>query len=357
MKESKNKSRLKRIKIPIKIRIPIITILGIILIISAYSTYASYQEPTTTEKEYTTISYRHSGIFDYITYLKNNTVYDNRTILYPGEGKIFKKITDHINASFTYNYQIAFIQNEKNTNISGNYNIQAEIQTNLWTKKYNLIPTTSFHSSEKTTSFKENFPINITLYDKIVDEINTEIGITQSNPILYIKCNIATTTKTENQTIYDSFTPTINVTLNTNTIEISENLSFTKSGSRTNTEEVFLQEVINQRENQTNISIICLALFIIPLIITRNKKEIITETEKMIKKINKKYGEWIVTVEEQPKIPMKIGVIRPKSFDDLIKTSEEINKPVIHYISERDKKHVFYVLDDTITYEYNINFI
>ena len=73
----------------------------------------------------------------------------------------------------------------------------------------------------------------------------------------------------------------------------------------------------------------------------------------MIKKITKKYGEWIVEVEKPPKRALRAEVISIKTLGDLIKISEELGKPVLHYVSSGKKtKHAFYVIDESLRYEH-----
>ena len=352
---AKIKIKLKKIKIPLTIRMLAIAVLGIILIISAFSTYAAYQEPTTTEEPYTTLTYRHSSRFNYIVYLTNNTVY-NKTTLYPGEGIIFKQIVDNLNTSFTYNFQFTYLQIDKSTDISGSYNIQAEIQTDIWTKTYTLVPITSFNSSGKTANFKVDFPIDFPFYDDIVTTINSETGINAPNPLLIIKCNVAVTAKTGNEVIFDSFAPSITVSLNQKTIEISEILSLSQSGSRTGTETVFHQEVVDQRNNWTLFSIIFLIVFLTLLLITTNKIETVSKTEKMLKKINKKYGEWLVKTDKKPETSSS-KIITLGTLEDLSKVGEELGKPLIHYnpVLDNDEEHIFYVLDEKTIYKYVLN--
>ena len=66
----------------------------------------------------------------------------------------------------------------------------------------------------------------------------------------------------------------------------------------------------------------------------------------------KKYNEWIVEENQKPK-SKNMDIIKTKTIDDLIKTSEELGKPVIYYKS-KDNKHNFYVIDEKTRYEHII---
>lgn len=344
-----NKIKFRRKKIPVKIRIPIIAILTILVIGSFVSAFAATMEqPNTTEKTITLCRYAQEGQFYYTVYLKNNTIY-NKTILQPNEATIFKKITDHIDASFNYNFN-----SYCNHTISGSYTLIAQIKTDIWEKEYNLIPKTTFN----TDNFNIKFPINVTHYENIIKNITNEIGITAQNPLLNITCIITTTAKTDQGYIYDYFTPKLTIPLQKNIIEIKGNLTQTKQGALQTTIKTTAPE--ENKNSAINISVTTAIIFLIPLIpfavFTENDYTKPTKTEKTVQKIKKKYGEWIVEIDTPPKLT-RVETIKTKSIDDLVKTSEEIGKPILyHYISESDaeKKHVFYVLDDLTCYIYTL---
>ena len=327
------------------IRFAVLAILSFIVIASAYSAYATYQPPTTSEKTITTSEYTHTGTFNYVVYLKNNTVY-NTSILYPGQGNIFKKITDHINASLTYRFFC-----DQLADIDGTYELNAEIQTSIWTKEYTIIPQTAFSSTNgKTASFNTNFPINYTHFEDIVAAIDEETGVNAGDTALIMKCNIDITAEINNGSISESFTPSLNVSLGGNIIEIKGDISQYQTGFLEETQEVSQSEAIGQRNNWTAATIIFFIIFIVFTVFTTTE-EIPTKdiAARQLKKIKKKYGEWIVETEKLP-TTKDAKIIPMKTLDDLIKISEELGKPVIH--TTIDRKHTFCVFDDQMHYQY-----
>ena len=89
----------------------------------------------------------------------------------------------------------------------------------------------------------------------------------------------------------------------------------------------------------------------IPLyIFTENDFTKLTEDEKKIKQVLKKYKEWIVEIQKAPKRSIASEVIKTKSIEDLIKTSEELNKPILHLTTE--EIDCFYVVDEEICYTF-----
>ena len=117
---------IKKIRINRNFRFSIIVILCLLIITSAYSAYAVFQ-PTTIEKTVITCNYAQTGHFSYVAYLKNNTIYDNASILLPGQGTIFRRITDHINASFSYTFNC----DQPVTIKKRTYTLIPQIQTNI----------------------------------------------------------------------------------------------------------------------------------------------------------------------------------------------------------------------------------
>lgn len=344
MKKIAIKIKVRKKPIQKNLRLAIIIVFSIIFILSAYGTYAVFQQPTTTEKTITTCEYSHTGKFSYITYLKNNSIYNNASTLYPGQGIIFKKITDHINASFSY----IFTCNQTAT-VQGHYTVYATVQTDLWSKNYIIIPKTEFN----TPHFTITFPINYTYFEEIVSTINDEIGVNAGTPILNMTCSVTLSALTTPETIRESFSPLLSMPLEKNIIEFDGDLTRYQTGSLEGITLVPQPGVIEQQTNGIIVSLISFIIIVLFAVFTASGDISVNVMEKQVKKIKKKYGEWIVEVEQLPETK-KTGVIPVKTMDDLVKISEELGKPIIHYqnSSNPDGKHVFCVLDETIQYKY-----
>lgn len=337
--------KFKKIKLQKNIRIGSTALLCIILLFSIITAVGAYQESTTTSETVVTYSYTQNGVFDFTVNLKNNSVY-NKTSIKPGQETIFKSIVDDINGSFTYNYR-----GDEAAETTGEYLLLAQVKTDLWEKNYVIISKSNFSSNKRSASFNFVFPVNLTFYETIVAEIDDEIGIKASNPSLNIKCNIVVSSQTSKGYIYDSFSPYINVSLGGNIIEFGGDLSQYNTGILTGEQEVFLQSVIDNRVVWSASSIVFIAIIIGFALITENVTEKYDKTEKLVNKIKKKYGEWIVETEKLPTIE-DAKIVPMNSLDDLVKISEELGKPIIYVTSDKDKKHTFYVLDDQMHYQY-----
>ena len=352
-KEKPKSTKKKRIKLQKNHRLIVIGVIGLLLLFSAVSAYSAYQKQETTTETVPVVSYSQAGSFNYRAYLKENTIYQNKEYLLPGEGIYFKNIIENITTSFTYTFNI-----DKNAEISGSYRLSAEIQTSIWTKNY---PITAENS---TGTFQENgiraeftiepFEIDLDYYDNIITKIEGETGVTVASPKLVIKCIITIFAKTEEKTIYKTFTPSLSLSLKTKQIEITEPETNYLSNVETEKQEKHHPEVVDERNQWTNISYILLALFAVSAVFTQNIEGKLSKYEKNVKKINKKYGEWIVDIEKQPDTALESDIIHMKTLEGIIKISEELGKPVLHYVS-KDGDHFYYVIDESIQYQYKLN--
>ncbi len=329
-------------------RLSVLTLITLILLISFIATILAYQNPTTTIETITIADYFQTSSYTYLVHLKNNTLYD-LPLLLPNQGIYFKQIIDNLTATITYTYQSSL-----SGPIQGNYTMIAEIKTDLWTKKYPLINQTSFSDNDQTTSFTQDFSINYSYYDDIVEQITTETGITAPNPMLIIHTNIILSQRTSQGIISTQSSPELTMTLSQKTIEISENLTGTQAGSLTRQTIQSHESVILQRNIFTVITIAIAIVFCLLLIITDNKPDEKTETEKIIKKIYKRNGEWIHKTVTPPPTALQ-HTLRFASIEDLVKIGEDLNKPIFHYTIPNSQKHVFYILDGTTTYLYELN--
>lgn len=339
---------IKKKQLQKNMRRAVIAVLIIAVVVASYNAYAMFQKPETIEKSVPIYEYSRNGRFNYMVYLKNNSIY-NTSILYPGQGFIFKKITDHINASYDYKFNC-----EKPADISGSYSVIAHVQTDIWEKEFVIVPKTSFNATNSYASFSTTFPINYTYFEGVVDDINNETGVTAEDPTLVMKCNVYAVAETNEGNIYDSFTPSLSIPLGGNIIEINGDLSQIRSGALEDIEEVFQPGVITQRNTWIVTAIIVILLLVLLLVFTENEKVTKKDIQKMLKKIHKKYGEWIVEVNKPLKRALGAEVASMKSLEDLITVGEELGKPILYYKSSSglEEKHTFYVIDEATHYEY-----
>jgi hypothetical protein len=310
----------------------------------------SYQTSETTTEWVTSYSYIQDGLFDFTISLKNNTVYDT-SIITPGQDFIFKKTIDTIEGSFHYQYT-----GSETEIINGIYQHTITLKTDYWEKRYVIIPEQVFTFSDKTSGFNFSFPVNISFYEAIIEEINKEIGLRAQNPLLIITCDVMLSSQTSKGELSDRFSPFVQIKLGDYLLEFTEDLSQSESGFLRQEKEIYHQHIRDNKHILTVLSICCvvtLAIFIFStkdIVIKKHPMEI------MIQKWKKKYAEWLVEVENPPKLVQYTERIQLHSLEDLNRVAEEIGKPLLSYRTEMNGtvKQSFYVIDAPTVYEYSL---
>lgn len=350
-KKQKNDTKIqsildKRIKLPNNIRLGALGIIFLLFLFSVFNVTAIDEEPKISFKTNTIASYTQNGNFDYTIYLKDNTVYNGRKTITPQDDLIaFRNIVDHVTGSFTYSFR-----STETLTLTGDYKIFARIQTDIWTKEYTLA------SGSFTNNFAKEFPIDLEFYENVTSAIDAETGVAATNPQLIIQCKISNIKTTENldNFLLSSFNPSITIPLNKKTIDFPDELKNQVTDVETNREEIVTQNVNTDKDQWTANSYIFIIAIIIFSLVTRSNAVKLNETEKMVKKINKKYNEWIVELDSPPKRPLGTEIVTIKNIEDLMKISEELGKPVMHHVSEKDGAYTYFVLDDSVHYKYAI---
>ena len=334
----------------IGIRIIALAILIILSVALLYTVYADYQLPTDVERDVSRCDYEHDGDFHYIAHIKPTSIYDNKSTIGPNE-VCFSKITNHLDMFFYYTFR-----STKPAEVNGNYEIIALVESpNQWERRFIIVPKTAFNSSERVRSaeFTSSFPLNITHYNNIVNEVGDEIGMRPANPKLTILTNIHTIAKTNAGNIDETFSPAIEIPLNKDIIEINGDLHQHTTGSIGKTERFYQQWVVYKRYYSLAALVLCLIILIVfSYTILATKQE---GKGREADKVKKKYDDWIVDTDIL-NLPSHAGdrVIPLNSLEDLIKVAEELGKPVIHKMSTPKGKHTYHVFDGATRYDYTL---
>ena len=315
--------RIKKRKLKKETRFSILIALSFIFILSIYFTLNAFSTPIEVKKNVSVFEYEHSGSFEYIAYLKNNSLFNVKTL---GTGsKIFKEITERLEISYNYEFK-------PESEVKGEYNIIARIKTDLWSKDYVLIPKRSFNSS----SFKVGFPLDIKRFEEEYEKISKEIGVEAKNPTLLIICNVYVNAKTE-YPVSDKFTHSLSMPLKKKVFDV-KGLTLTRKGSIEKEVVVKRESIVWKRYLSTFTSIVLFLSLTLFYISTEGIEK------KDPTKILEKYKDWIVEAES---IPFE-KAISVKNPEDIIKVAEELGKPIVKIGSK------FYVLDGDLAYVYEI---
>jgi len=313
--------------------------------ISILTLAITHQTPIEAKQIITLCTYRSKATYDYTAILKPNLIYNNKTLLRPGEGPIYTKITKKVNLTLTFNFESSIPAETEIT-----YSLKATLETSAWTYQLYSIPSTKTNHIPITIELN---PINKTELDIIKSRLDSEAGVTSTQYVLQIYPTFIIEANTTEGTINQMFNPTLTVKFERTEkgqVILIENLNQAKSGSLTRTETIILQEVINQRYASYILSAASITgLAISTYLYARNKPP--PTLENKLEKILSSHKDLIVETVQQS-LPRESKIINVNSMDDIRKISEILAKPILLI---KEPKPTLIVIDQNIVYEYKIS--
>ncbi len=299
-------------------------------------------------------SYEAKKDANYNVELKPNDFYEEK-ILPPDRYYASKSINNFL-IDFQYNFKA-----NKKANLNYSYMITAELVGNVnttdnkdkqvWNRIFKL-----FDDIDKTSNDTDQFIINKQIaidyetYSNLVTSYERTYGITidtilKVNLKVYIDIKI---NDLETQKLEDNVELDIPVT--TNITQIDKNYTNTEGKIDPKSDELKVKELIMYIAGGTFI-----AISIIVFIITIVKKQKGKTPEDIylnhIKKILKYYGEFIVTVKNEPNLK-ELEIIDVLSMGDLVDIAQQSTTNIIRY--ELGRKNYFYVIINKYAYRYII---
>lgn len=329
-------------------------LLTLVSLLLLYYTHATPLEKTSMTSPYT---YGYQGTYNYVAALKPNIIYDNKTTLEPGEGTLYRRITDHIDVNFTYVFE-----GNLPANFTTKYSVHEYIETAHWRKQISELP----QKNIETTGTSSNLSINnIATIDPpsiqgFVREISEETGIPVSQYSLNITIIMYIEAKTSVGTINESFTPTLKTEFQSSTTE-GEIISISglengKTGKITKTEKIYQQGVQLNRNISYGVSVASFAGLVIStwfFIRTRPPKP--PKPEKLLEDIIGPYEEIIAEAAQEPsgkgQLSKRATTIVIKTLEDLVKIADTLDKPILHSYKPPET-HIFRIIDDAAQYEF-----
>jgi len=339
--------------------IALLALCSFLTLTSILAIYHTHQLPTEQEKLISLCTYEQIGTYDYTAKLKPNVIY-NQTTLKPGQGILYTRITEYINTTFSYTFELSGLDSPANITIE--YSINAYLESPQWSKQFKIVPSSTLNSIGTTAELSSNYLINVTAFKEMFSAIQSETGTYRAQYNLTITPEIHTFASTDVGTIDNNFTPTLKVIFNPgspggDTITI-EGLNQTSPGAITKTQKIYQPWVMNQRYTSYAFSAITFsALAYTTWLFIKTRPPKLGEKKKTIEEIIEPFEEIIVEIAEEPSHEGQ--KVTMKTLEDLVKLADGLGKPVFH--SERapsspDKEptHTFYVLDGLVQYEYTI---
>jgi hypothetical protein len=321
-------------------------------LVSVLFLYSAHTTPVEETLVTTLYAYGYEGTYDYIAALRSNTIYDNKTSLKPGEGIIYRRITDHIDVNFTY-----FFSGDQMANFTIRYVTRGYVQTSSWEKQIYEFPEEIIESSGDTMNFSiNNIPAIIpSSILQIVEEINLDTGIATGEYSLNITMEMHIEAKTSAGTVEEDFVPTLKVefkgSLGEGEVISITGLDYTKTGDITKTETIYQPWVEQQRDIYYGFSTVSFfGLAISVWFYAKNRPTTLPEAEKLIEEMIEPYEEIIVEAGQE-QLSKPVTTIAMKTLEDLVKVADTIGKPILHTY-EAPETHIFSIIDGDTQYKF-----
>ena len=312
-----------------------------------------------------------TGQFDYSVHLKENSLFDTKTLKPPPPvtppppppppppplppksvgpgGLLFSKLLDRMDVTFSYKFK----SDKPVRQVIHEVEINAVLENpEVWSKTFALVPHTN-----KSGDFAITFPLDINQILEMLEAIRSETEVFAESYNLTITADVHTVAETEFGPLNETFSQTMSSTLGEGTLEWSEELVSTKSGSieasRMIPNKLVGVSVSGARILFPALTAIFLGFSLYLLILHMKSKPVkLPYIEKEALRVRKKYGGRMAEATSQT--PLKgEKIIFLGSMEDLIKVADELDKPIIHQPPRTSKeRHAYYVFDGTTRYQY-----
>lgn len=316
------------------------------LLSSIFMVMYAYQLPLEKVQERTLYEYTNKGVFDYTVMLYPNILYENSSLTNPN--KVFLKLVDKI----TVNIAHVFSSNPPATEINNTLNVEVLLgHPQVWSVK---MSSATIGSQENVVRYMVELDIPLIL--SLAKNISQAVELPSSKYIIIINC-VAKTTFTlagVTKAINFPFSLQMNLDLVGKVVEfsqrefISTNIQKSNEVRETTLDVGFTSISIRQFRQVSLVLLVVTSIFAVTLA-GMNVVRIHKTRKSSTLKSTRKYKSLIVeTSEISGEEPGK--VVKVKSLDELAKISETLVKPIMYL--KMSNKHLFYVLDEDITYVY-----
>lgn len=204
-----------------------------LLIASLFGVWKAFTLPAKTEQPIAVANYEHVGQFDYLVYLEPNSLYgpmqpeEEEETEQEGPPVFFRNIIDEAELAFSYRFE----SSEPMSSVTNEVAVTAIAENpGMWQKEITILEET--HEGRE---FRVDFPLLPLLdsLERVVDDIEEEIGVTGSRTKFVIEAAVHTTAHTAmGTTIEDDFSHEITAIIQTYTLKLEGSLGHSDTGSK-----------------------------------------------------------------------------------------------------------------------------
>lgn len=204
-----------------------------LLIASLFGVWKAFTLPAKTEQPIAVANYEHVGQFDYLVYLEPNSLYGP---MLPEEEEeteqessviFFRNIIDEAELTFSYRFE----SSQPMSSVTNEVVVTAIVEDpGMWQKEITIL-----EEIHKKREFRVDFPLLPLLdsLERVVEDIEEEIGITGGSTNFVIEAAVHTTANTAmGTTIEDDFSHEITAIVQTYTLKLEGSLASSDTGSK-----------------------------------------------------------------------------------------------------------------------------
>ena len=201
----------------------------LLLIAAVFGVWKAFSLPARTEQPIALVNYEHRGEFDYLVYLKPNSLYGP---LQPREEEteeisqvFFRNIIDEAWLAFSYN----FSSGQSLSSITNKVVVSAIVENpGMWQKEIPILEET--HGGQQVSV---DFPLDLESLESAVDDIEQEIKVRGYQNQFIIRAAVHTTAVTAlGKIVEDDFSHRITVTIQAYTLKLEGSLKRSDTGSK-----------------------------------------------------------------------------------------------------------------------------
>jgi hypothetical protein len=318
----------------------------------------SHMTPVERTEEYAVYTYSHEAMVDYQVHLLPSELLPETVV---GSGRAYiTGQTEGISTEFVYR-----VTGDDKVKITGEYSVIATLTATsgrenhiVWEKTDELLSPQRFTANDSMVTVRESIVIQIAEYLEFANLVREETSFNPDNLTLEVKYDVNLKAETNSSVIRDRLIPTMVIPLRGNTFVVEGTLDEKKTDSVKDVMTVPLPQIETARRGFTVAATFMVVLLLTFSLTTVPRYQAVNLQEKEVQGILKKNQDRIVVSAGQvTSVPEKVIVVN--TFDDLVKTADELGRPIIYFKTDMEKgsRHAFSVLTKEHDYLYFLDVI
>lgn len=331
----------------------VITVLTILILVNLGLIMNELIKENSIEETKVMSSLSNTPSISYQVFLKENVLYNN--IVQPEDTGYFSNLIDHIEVTFSNNYQGA-----NGAEYKGDYMITGEITgwesgteepVPAWVKQFNISPKKKFGTNKDELILSQSASINFNHFNNYIAQVEELTGYNATCTIKVVML-VNYTIITADGEVAGSLQPSLEIPLGESYFRII------KSGTEEVKNEITKAVMVAAPVDYVKISLFsAVSLFCLILLIpvmSSVEPSLNDLQRKLVKKYFKSHGSRLVAVSDNL-ANEALSICNVHSMNDMVKISDEIERPIF-YVYQKDPEEVkeFFIVDREKAYLYKV---